>query len=121
LDVPFGFVVAVLGFLGCFAFLSTGDLRLICWSSVRGRLIMRHRVQPVGAALLPSPACPGLARRPARPYRWDVKIGEVAVCSACLRTRFERAELAAKRCACGGRIVAMPRGEVEKRRAERRG
>ncbi len=49
-----------------------------------------------------------------------MKIGEVAVCGACLKTKLSRAELAAKRCACGGRILAMPKGEVEKRRADRR-
>ena len=49
-----------------------------------------------------------------------MKIGDVAVCGACLKTRFLRTELAAKRCSCGGRIVEMPKGEVEKRRSERR-
>ena len=53
-------------------------------------------------------------------YGGGVKIGDVAVCGTCLKTRFDRAELAAKRCACGGRIVEMPRGEVDKRRSERR-
>jgi DNA-directed RNA polymerase subunit RPC12/RpoP len=49
-----------------------------------------------------------------------MKIGDVAVCGTCLKTRFGRAELATRRCACGGRIVEMPKGEVEKRRSERR-
>ena len=53
-------------------------------------------------------------------YGDPVKIGDVAVCGACLKTRFGRPELAARRCACGGRIVEMPKGEVEKRRSERR-
>jgi DNA-directed RNA polymerase subunit RPC12/RpoP len=53
-------------------------------------------------------------------YGDGMKIGEVAVCGTCLRTRFSRAEVAAKRCPCGGRILAMPKGEVEKRRSDRR-
>ncbi len=49
-----------------------------------------------------------------------MRIGEVAVCVACLRTTFERAETASKRCRCGGRIITMPKGEVEARRNDRR-
>jgi DNA-directed RNA polymerase subunit RPC12/RpoP len=49
-----------------------------------------------------------------------MKIGEVAVCATCLKTRLDRAELKAKRCACGGRVITMPKGEVEARRADRR-
>jgi DNA-directed RNA polymerase subunit RPC12/RpoP len=48
-----------------------------------------------------------------------LKVGEIAVCGTCLRTKFERAEVASGKCRCGGRIVAMPRGEVEARRSER--
>jgi DNA-directed RNA polymerase subunit RPC12/RpoP len=46
-------------------------------------------------------------------------MGEVAVCGTCLRTEFERAEMASGRCRCGGRIVAMPRSEVEARRSDK--
>jgi DNA-directed RNA polymerase subunit RPC12/RpoP len=74
--------------------------------------IMRLRVH-AGAPRVLAPC--GASR-----YGDGVKIGEVAVCAACLRTQLGRAELAAKRCACGGRIIVMPRGEVEKRRADRR-
>ena len=49
-----------------------------------------------------------------------MKIGEVAVCGTCLRTKFQRAEAASGRCPCGGRIVVMPKGEVEARRVDRR-
>ncbi|HYO44608.1 MAG TPA: hypothetical protein VES19_15520 [Candidatus Limnocylindrales bacterium] len=49
-----------------------------------------------------------------------MRIGEVAVCGACLNGKFGKAELAAKRCTCGGRIVVMPKGEADKRRSERR-
>jgi DNA-directed RNA polymerase subunit RPC12/RpoP len=72
----------------------------------------------------------GTVGTPGPPSRWRartlpgtverMKIGEVAVCGACLKRTYTKAELAAKRCSCGGRIVAMPRGEVEKRRSERR-
>jgi hypothetical protein len=48
-----------------------------------------------------------------------LKVGEVAVCGTCLRTKFERTEAASRRCRCGGRIVAMPRSEVEARRSDR--
>jgi DNA-directed RNA polymerase subunit RPC12/RpoP len=48
-----------------------------------------------------------------------LKVGQVAVCGTCLRTKLERAEAASGRCRCGGRIVAMPRGEVEARRSDR--
>jgi hypothetical protein len=47
------------------------------------------------------------------------RIGEVAVCRACLRTRFERAEAAVGRCRCGGTIVNMPRSEVDARRSDK--
>jgi DNA-directed RNA polymerase subunit RPC12/RpoP len=47
------------------------------------------------------------------------KPGEVAVCGTCLRTAFERAEKASHRCRCGGRIVTMPRVEVEARRGDK--
>jgi DNA-directed RNA polymerase subunit RPC12/RpoP len=53
-------------------------------------------------------------------YGGAMRIGEVAVCAVCLKTKLSRAELAAKRCECGGRILVMPKGEVEKRRADRR-
>lgn len=49
-----------------------------------------------------------------------MKIGEIAVCGTCLRTKFERAEAVNVKCRCGGRIVVMLRGEVEKRRSEKR-
>jgi hypothetical protein len=45
--------------------------------------------------------------------------GEVAVCGSCLRTAFERAEKSSRRCRCGGRIVTMPKGEVEARRGDK--
>lgn len=48
-----------------------------------------------------------------------LRIGEIHVCGGCLRTTFDRAELSAMRCRCGGRIVAMPRGEVDKRLTDR--
>jgi DNA-directed RNA polymerase subunit RPC12/RpoP len=48
-----------------------------------------------------------------------LRIGEVAVCAACLRTTFERAETASRRCRCGGRIIAMPRSEVDARRRDK--
>jgi hypothetical protein len=48
-----------------------------------------------------------------------LKVGEVAVCGSCLRTRFDRAESASRTCRCGGRIVAMPKGEIDARRADR--
>jgi hypothetical protein len=48
-----------------------------------------------------------------------LRIGEVAVCAACLRVTFERAEAASRRCRCGGRIIAMPRSEVEARRRDK--
>ena len=53
----------------------------------------------------------------ARPLK--LRIGEVAVCRSCLRTAFERAEAAGGRCRCGGAIIAMPKGEVEARRADK--
>ena len=113
MDVPFAFAVAVFGFLGCFAFLSTGDTS--GWRAgwlPRPGSIMRPRVHA---------GVPGsLARGTPAGYGGGVKIGDVAVCGACLKTRFVRSELAAKRCACGGRIMEMPKGEVEKRRSERR-
>jgi len=49
-----------------------------------------------------------------------MKIGEVAVCATCLKTTFERAETSSKRCRCGGRIITMPRSEVDARRSDRR-
>ena len=49
-----------------------------------------------------------------------MKIGEIAVCGTCLRTQFERTEAVSGKCRCGGRIVVMLRGEVEKRRSEKR-
>jgi len=61
-----------------------------------------------------------LASADAARYGGGMKIGDVAVCGTCLKTRFVRTELAARRCSCGGRIVEMPKGEVEKRRSERR-
>ncbi len=51
--------------------------------------------------------------------RAKLRIGEVAVCGSCLRTTFERAEAAGGRCRCGGTINAMPKGEVEARRADK--
>ena len=49
-----------------------------------------------------------------------LRIGEVAVCGTCLRVAFERAETASLRCRCGGRIIAMPKSEVDARRRDRR-
>jgi len=48
-----------------------------------------------------------------------MRIGEVAVCGTCLRTKLERTETASRRCRCGGRIVVMPRSEVEARRNDK--
>ena len=36
-----------------------------------------------------------------------MKIGEIAVCGTCLRTKFERAETVNVKCRCGGHIVVM--------------
>ncbi len=47
------------------------------------------------------------------------KPGDVAVCGTCLRTAFDRGEKASRRCRCGGRIVTMPKGEVEARRGDK--
>ncbi len=47
------------------------------------------------------------------------KPGDVAVCGTCLRTAFDRAEKTSRRCRCGGRIVTMPKGEVEARRVDK--
>jgi hypothetical protein len=54
------------------------------------------------------------------PRKPAMKIGEISVCLACLRTKFERAEIAAGQCRCGSSIVAMPRSEVEARRSDKR-
>lgn len=53
-------------------------------------------------------------------YGGAMKIGDVQVCASCLKTPPSRAEIAARRCTCGGSIIVMPRGEVEKRKADRR-
>ncbi len=53
------------------------------------------------------------------PKDTGLKVGQVVVCGTCLRTKFERTETASRRCRCGGRIVAMPKSEVEARRNDR--
>ena len=58
-------------------------------------------------------------RMTASPRDTAPKPGDVAVCGTCLRTAFERTEKTSRRCRCGGRIVTMPKGEVEVRRVDK--
>ncbi len=113
MDVPFAFAVADFGFLGCLAFLSTGATSGWCagWLLGPGPIMLPRVHSGVSHAVAPVTTAG---------YGGGVKIGDIAVCGTCLKTRFARSEVAAKRCACGGRIVEMPKGEVEKRRSERR-